>query len=384
MHLQAPSFVLRAEKDDDKSMHSNDPAPLSLAAALARLAAIGLIMFGAAVLFCYTAGWLTPAQITQDRFIGALQANDGVHPGFRRNHAKGVCVTGWYEPTAAAAALSEATVFHSPRVPFIGRFALAGGMPFGADDPTTVRSFALRFMPAGGQEWRTGMNDIPVFVAKSAQGFYDMTVATHPDPVTHKPDPATFQAFLAEHPETAQALTLVKARAISSGFADDTFNSLNAFIMVAEGGATQAVRWAAVPLQPFTANDPGAPASDPNYLFDALVATVHERALQWRLVFTLAEPGDPTHDATLPWPAERRKVEAGTLHVERAVSEDEGACTDVTYDPLVLPTGIRPSDDPILAARSSVYARSFALRTGEKREKPPSALSPQVVHGATP
>jgi len=45
----------------------------------------------------------------------------------------------------------------------------------------------------------------------------------------------------------------------------------------------------------------------------------------------------------------------------------------------VLPAGIEPSDDPLLSARSAVYARSFTLRAEENHEKPPSAVTPQDV-----
>jgi catalase len=40
-------------------------------------------------------------------------------------------------------------------------------------------------------------------------------------------------------------------------------------------------------------------------------------------------------------------------------SEDSGRCTAINYDPLVLPAGIEPSDDPLLSALSAVYTRSF-------------------------
>ena len=41
-------------------------------------------------------------------------------------------------------------------------------------------------------------------------------------------------------------------------------------------------------------------------------------------------------------------------------------------DPLVLPTGIAASDDPLLSARSATYSQSFTRRAGEA--KPPSAV----------
>jgi catalase len=42
-----------------------------------------------------------------------------------------------------------------------------------------------------------------------------------------------------------------------------------------------------------------------------------------------------------------------------------GNARDINFDPLVLPAGIEPSDDPLLSARSAVYAASYRRRTGE-------------------
>jgi catalase len=94
---------------------------------------------------------------------------------------------------------------------------------------------------------------------------------------------------------------------------------------------------------------------------------------------TIGQAGDPTNDATQAWPEGRQQVDAGTVTIDRASSEDTGRCTAVNYDPLVLPAGIEPSDDPLLSARSAAYARSFTLRADEDHEKPPSAVTPQDV-----
>ena len=67
------------------------------------------------------------------------------------------------------------------------------------------------------------------------------------------------------------------------------------------------------------------------------------------------------------------------MRQQSVASEDGGPCTDVNYDPLVLPSGIEASDDPILSARSSAYARSFRLRENEQPQKPPSAVTPAEV-----
>jgi catalase len=351
---------------------------------LVRLCAIGAVMLSVAGAFAYSGGWFSPARLTQDRMMAAFHDANGTHPGFRRNHAKGVCVTGWFESNGQAAELSKAAVFEPGRVPVVGRFALAGGMPFQADAPSTVRSMALRLLPPGGEEWRTGMNNIPVFPVNSARGFYEQLVASTPDPVTGKPDPARTKAFLAAHPETVQALALIKKRSITSGFANSTYNGLNAFRFVDRAGASTLVRWSTVPVQPVAAGgaEPSMTA-DKNYLFDDLIAQIAQHPQHWRLIVTIAQADDPTNDATLPWPEGRRRIDAGTITIDQASSEDGGRCTAVNYDPLVLPSGIEPSDDPLLSARSAVYARSFTLRAEEEREKPPSAVTTQEVQAGS-
>jgi catalase len=348
---------------------------------LARLGAIGAVILCVAGAFAYVGGWLSPGRLTQDRMMTAFQDVNGSHPGFRRNHAKGVCVTGWFDSNGQAVALSQAAVFQPGRVPVIGRFALAGGMPFEIDEPAAVRSLALRFLPPGSEEWRTGMINIPVLPVNSARGFYEQLLASAPDPATGRADPAKMKAFLADHPEAVRAVAIIMKRLVSSGFADATFNGINAFRFVNASGVSVPVRWATEPLQPFVAASAAPAASgDKNYLFDDLIAGIRQHPLQWRLVVTIGQPGDPTDDATLPWPPDRRKVDAGTVTIDQISSEATGLCTAVNYDPMVLPAGIEPSDDPLLSARSAAYARSFTLRAGEKDKKPPSAVTPQEVH----
>ena len=141
------------------------PPALSRNALLTRLAAIGLVLLIVAAGFAYTGGWLSPGRLTPGRFADEFQRVNGVYPGFRRNHAKGLCLIGVFDSNGQGARLSRAKVFAPGRVAVIGRFALAGGRPFITDTPQNVRSMALRFSLPDGEEWRTGINDIPVFPA---------------------------------------------------------------------------------------------------------------------------------------------------------------------------------------------------------------------------
>ena len=54
----------------------------------------------------------------------------------------------------------------------------------------------------------------------------------------------------------------------------------------------------------------------------------------------------------------------------RIEAEANGPCRDINFDPTVLPEGMQTSDDPFPAARSSVYRKSYDLRTAEARDYP--------------
>jgi len=138
---------------------SNDPkAPpqaerplLGRANTLARFALIGAALAAVAGTFAYLGGWFTPNQLTSARFTDGFEQVNGVHPGFRRNHAKGVGVSGYFESNGEGVRLSKATVFRRGRVPVIGRFSLSGGQPYVADKPDTVRGLGLQFSLPDGE-----------------------------------------------------------------------------------------------------------------------------------------------------------------------------------------------------------------------------------------
>lgn len=341
-----------------------------------RLILVAAIVAGTAILFLYKGGWFSPHALSQTKIINEFERENGEHPGFRRNHAKGVCVGGYFESNGNGATLSKAKVFHSGRTPVLGRIALAGGQPYQVDAVHTVRSLALLFQLSDGEEWRTAMINLPIFPAKSPQNFYDLIVATTPDPATGKPDPAKIKAFFEKYPESAKAIQIISSQPVtSSGFADDTYNGLNAFLFIDAQGKATPVRWSMVPVQssPPT-NLPAMSSTDTNALFDALISDIHGHPLQWHLIVTIGQPGDSTADATVAWPPDRQKIDVGTLTIDHIESDDTSPVRDITFDPLILPDGISGSDDPILSARSAAYAVSFTRREGEP--KTPSAVSP--------
>lgn len=351
---------------------------LTLSAAL-RLLAIGgvLLVLGAA--FAMAAGWLPPHRLAADAIVDALEAHDGRHPGFRRAHAKGLCIEGSFQSNGKGTLLSRAAIFARPDSPVIGRFSTGGGQPYAPDGRLAFRSLALSLTQANGEQWRMALDDTPMFLVATPQAFVDFQRATAPDPRTGKPDPARAEAFLARHPETRAFMRWQRDTPLSTSFANETFYSINAFRFTDDAGKTRLVRWSFEPETPFEAIDKATLGARPvNFLFDDVIARLAEGPLRWHLIVTVAEPGDATDDATKVWPADRRRLDVGTLVIDRARAEEDGDCRDITFDPLILPSGIASSDDPLLAARSAAYATSLARRDGEHGQPSALASDPQA------
>ncbi|MEH6414600.1 catalase family peroxidase [Pseudomonas sp. CGJS7] len=345
----------------DTPTSSAPPRPLG------RWALIALAVAGLAAGFGYVAGPLDPQRLTPQRLVDNLQNNGGLHPGYRRNHAKGVCVIGRFDSSGNAAAYSRAGLFAAgASTPLVGRFALPGGNPYAPDGGVPIRSFALRLTQADGQQWRTGMNNMPVFPVATPQAFFEQLQAGAPDPATGKPNPDKQKAFFAAHPETAAFRAWAKDSKPSASYATESYYGLNAFYFIDADGKRNAVRWRVAP-------DNGAAAAplsaqDQDVLANELNQRLTQGPLRWRLLATLAAPGDPTNDATKTWPADRAEIDAGSVVIERAQAQDAGECRDINYDPLILPDGIAASDDPLLPARSAAYADSYRRRTAEQAQ----------------
>lgn len=335
---------------------------------LAGVAAVGAFLAVDLGAVAYANNWIAPRTLSRQTFIDGFRVVFGSHPGFRRNHAKGVAVTGVFDSNGSGTELSSAAVFAAGRTPVTGRFSLTGGDPRGADTPSAARGLALAFGLPGPDQWRTANLNLPVFPDNSPQGFYDRLLASKVITATGKPDPDAMADFNIAHPETVAAMKIIKKFPPTTGFADSIFSGLNTFFFVNDAGVRTPVRWAFVPLQSALPPEPAGA----NALFNPLVRQLRKGPLRWTLHLIVGHESDPLNDATQLWPSNRRVIEAGTLTLTAAETEAPGNARDVNFDPLVLPAGIEPSGDPLLSARSSVYAASYRLRSGEPT--PPSAV----------
>jgi catalase len=345
------------------------PQPLHSTAGsvVGSLALIGAVVAGGAAAFAYTAGWFSPDRVTPDKVVEALTP-PGVPLGHRKNHAKGICFTGTFDSNGSGSTLSRAQVFARGQYPAIGRFNVGTPDANAPDATVRVRGMGLRISTPDGQEWRTAMIDAPVFAVSTPQAFYALLLAS----ASKAPD--AMKNFAGAHPEIATFGAWAASAPWTGTYAQDRFNGLNAFTFIDGSGAEHAVRWSLLPgVQPVPVPPDELAKRGPNFLEQEIAERVRGGPLHWTMTVTVANAGDPTADPSKAWPADRQTVEVGTLTVQRIEAEPDGPCRDINFDPTVLPAGIRTSDDPFPAARSSAYAKSFDLRTAEAKDYPRTA-----------
>lgn len=348
--------------------------PPSHASTTRRLAVIAVVVVALVAAFAFTAGWLSPERLTPSKIVNALAPPGGAALGFRRNHAKGVCFTGNFESSGAAAALSKAPMFAPGSFPVTGRFNLGTPDPKAPDATVRVRGLSLRVVAPDGSEWRSAMIDAPVFPVATPQAFYGLLKAS-----ANKSDPDAMKNFAAAHPEFGAFVAWAGSAPWTPSYAEERYNSLNSFVFSNAAGQDQIVRWSFVPAaQPEAMSADQRKARDAGFLATEITQRVQGGPQRWTMVVTLANPGDPTADPSKAWPEDRRTIEAGTLVVNAIEPEPDGPCRDLNFDPTVLPAGMRVSDDPFPAARSAAYAVSFDRRTAEDKDYPrhPAGATP--------
>src|ERR1700751_2905366 len=267
--------------------------PLSPSAVAGRLAVIGGVLFASALAFAYAGGWLTPDRLTPTRMVAALSDRGGNPLSHRRNHSKGMCFTGVFEANGKASQYSVAPMLAAGTYPVVGRFAIAGGNPDASDIMGRVKSMAIRIVSPDGQEWRSGMNNSPVFVVANPSDFYELTLAQDIDPAFGKPDPGAMKRFAATHPDSAPFIEWAKTAPWTTSWADQAYNSLNAFRFIEAGGASHLVRWSMEPtVSPTPVPHAVLASMGPDFLEHDLVRRLADGPLTWRLVVTFAQPGD--------------------------------------------------------------------------------------------
>ncbi|MBZ9611147.1 catalase family peroxidase [Rheinheimera maricola] len=295
-------------------------------------------------------------KVSAQQFVD-LQQGKTAFAGFRRAHAKGLCVSGEFRSNGNLQSYSKASLFQPGTTPLVGRLSIAGNNPAAPDLKAPVRSLALSFSLSRTEQWRLAMNTPPVMAVADPHSFYQQIQAI-------QAGPDAIKQFFAQHPESSEFLTWAGQYQPTGSFAAETYNSINAFYLVNAKGEPQAVRWA---MQPTVSVAPGNLQGD-NALQQEIATRIAADQVVFDWVFTLADATDDETNSTKAWPASRQQITAGQIVLTGSTAQLDGDCHAINFDPLVLPTGITATADPILRARSAAYAESYRRRAKEQRQ----------------
>lgn len=285
----------------------------------------------------------------------------GPHAGFRANHAKGVLVAGTFTPAPTAVSLSMAPHFAAP-VPVLVRFSNATGVPAMPDaDPNgSPHGIAVRFQLPGGSTTdivSISANGFPVSTPEEFLELLQAVIASGPDVAKPKP----IEKFLGAHPAALKFVTT--PRPAPESFGTLAFYGVNAFKFTNAKGESRFARYQILPVAgERTLADADVAKASANYLMDELPKRIAAAPVKFRLIAQMAKDGDKTNDPTSVWPADREMLELGTISLTSTSDDQVKAQKVLLTNPVALPAGIEPSDDPILRARFPAYAVSFGQR----------------------
>ena len=306
------------------------------------------------------------AQVDPTKMVDTFERVGGQFDGFRRSGAKGVCAVGEFIGSADGRALSTASVFSGKPVPVTVRFSVGGGNPKAPDNARSQRNLALQFDLPGGETWQMGNISAPVFGAATPEQFLGRLESLVPDPETKRPNPDKVKAFADAHPEVLLQGKYFASQPVPASFGQVNYWGVHGHAFVDAAGKKQFGKWIFEPVGGTQGlSDDEAKARGTDFLFNELRQRVAAGGVAFDFNLQLAQPGDKVDSAVMPLPDDRRKVSLGRLTIKSVSADATGPCLTITYNPMVMPKGVEPSADPMLAARAAPYAVSLGRRLVE-------------------
>lgn len=315
-----------------------------------------------AALLATSYAWAEDKPVTEQLVDTLTTLSGGPHKGYRANHAKGVMVEGTFTPTAQAAGISSAPHFKSEPTPVLVRYSDATGVPNipDANGNAFPKGIAIRFKLPNDEATDIVSISVNGFPAATPEDFLGLLNAVR-DSANSTAKPSPVEQFLGSHPAALKFVTTPKPAPVS--FATQPFFGVNAFKFTNAAGQSVYGRYQIIPLAGAQyLSKEAADKAAPDYLMEDIVTRVKGQGVQYKLVLQIADNSDAVNDATVVWPDSRKTVELGTLTLNRAVADSKAAEKPLMFNPLQLPEGIAPSQDPILLARPAAYAVSYGRR----------------------
>ena len=297
------------------------------------------------------------------------KVDHGPHPGFRPAHAKGILLTGEFNPSPEAVGLTRAPHVQRVSTPVTARFSNFAGIPTVADnDPQNAspRGFAVRFHLAEHVHTDIIGHSVDSFPTRTAEEFlefFNALIATNPA----GPHPNAIEQFLGKHPAALAFVQMPKP--IPTSFARESYFAVSAFRFTNAGGASRYGRYRVVPVAGNEyLNDAGAARQTPNFLIDEIGTRVTTEPVRFRVLVQLAQDGDITDDSTVRWPESRQMITFGEIVLTAVASNNAAEQQQIIFDPIPRVDGIEASADPLFDPRANIYLMSGRRRReGAKR-----------------
>ncbi|QDS72204.1 hypothetical protein FKW77_005222 [Venturia effusa] len=275
-------------------------------------------------------------------------------------HAKGTVLTGTWQPTSPPSPLSKAWHISNPTT-VLARFSSSTGIPSIPDnDPNaSPKGLAIRFNYPPTTDGKRKHTDIiahstPHFPTRTGAEFGEFLRAFGASQAPGVEHPTPIESFLGSHTYTREFVEAEKPLPVS--FGTEGYWGLNAFKFIAEDGEETFVRYEFVPVAGFSHLSPSdAAAKSPNYLDEEVRERINQGPVGMKLLVQIAAEGDVVDDVTVHWPAEREKVELGTVWLDTVDEDGAGTQKKTIFDPIPRVEGIEASKDPLLDFRAAVY-----------------------------
>jgi catalase len=297
----------------------------------------------------------------ETQLIDTMNKIFGVHAGMRANHTKGIVAEGHFKASPEAATLSKAVLFNGSDIPITVRFSDSSGVPTMPDGNANANphGLAIKYHLPDGSETDMVINALHFFPVATGEEFLGLLQAIAASP-KEAPKPTKLDDFIAAHPNVPKALATAQT---PDSFADEIYYSVDAFIFVNKDGVKQAVRYQVVPEKIVHLDAEAAAKEAPDFLMEELPKRLAKGPVVFHLKAQLAAPGDPTNDATKPWPDDRKLVDLGVLTIEKAAADSLESQKPLLFLPGQVVEGIEVSDDPLINTRDGAYAVSFSRRS---------------------
>ena len=307
--------------------------------------------------FCVAAANAVAEEVFDfEKGFAAFENLFGVTEGKRRNHTKGFCVEGTFAPIDQAIKAYSNSPLFTTESSVIARVSHKGGKADPADDIYGLLGLSMEITTPDDDLHVIAMNTEHFFPVPTSEAFIELLRAKAAGAEATK-------AFAAANPS-------LKTYSEYHGALDKslrphegtTYYSVNSFLLVNAADQETAMRFYFRP----SGQEGIVVDTHPDFFIENMQANIASVGVSWDMVIVLANTDDDVEDPSVQWTGDHTEIVAARFTANAAMAEADGRCDEINFDPLILSEGFAPSNDPMLQARSLIYAHGVGKRLSEK------------------